>query len=187
MARLPDELSRFPREHLTPTTLVTLVRPLEADSCAGTGNLKAHVTDERTPMVHASPGRPRRRFYLTTIMLVLVAAFAAAGTALAASNSLRVKVTKKQLAFTGTAAAASDSVEVHFDPNKCATSYARETKRMKVAFTDFQVRRARHFTFTLKLPIPAPQGDKPGHHACAYLLHVSGASIKPVASASAKY
>ena len=117
----------------------------------------------------------------------LVAAFAAAGTALAASNSLRVKVTKKQLAFTGTAAAASDSVEVHFDPNKCATSYARETKRKRVAFTDFQVRRARHFTFTVKVPIPAPQGDKPGHHACAYLLHVSGASIKPVASASAKY
>ena len=88
---------------------------------------------------------------------------------------------------TGTAAAASDSVEVHFDPNKCAASYARETKRKRVAFTDFQVRRARHFTFTVKLPIPAPQGDKPGHHACAYLLHVSGASIKPVASASATY
>ncbi len=138
-------------------------------------------------MVDASRGRPRRRFYLTSSVLVLVAMVAAAGTALAASNTLRVKVTKKQLAFTGTAAAASDSVEVHFDPNKCATSYAKETKRKKVGFTDFQVHRAGHFTFTLKLPIPAPQGDKPGHHACAYLLHASGAHVKVVASASGKY
>jgi hypothetical protein len=106
-------------------------------------------------MVHASRGRPGRRFYLTSIMLVLVAAFAAAGTALAASNSLRVKVTKKQLAFTGTAAAASDSVEVHFDPNKCAASYARETKRKRVASTDFQVRTARHFHVQGQAPDPA--------------------------------
>ena len=138
-------------------------------------------------MVHAPRGRPRRRFYLTSIMLVLVTAFAAAGTALAASNTLRVKVSKKQLAFTGTAAAASDAVEVHFDPNKCATSYGKENKRKGVTFTDFQVHRAGQFTFTVKLPVPPPQGDKPGHHACAYLLHVSGANIKPVASTSAKY
>ncbi len=120
-------------------------------------------------------------------MLVLVVAFAAAGTALAASNSLKVKVTKHQLAFTGTAAAASDSVEVHFDPDKCAKTYAKESKRKRVAFTDFRVPRAGHFRFTVKRPIPAPQGDKPGHHACAYLLHVSGGNLKPVASATGKY
>jgi hypothetical protein len=124
---------------------------------------------------------------VVSFVLVVLTAGVATGTALAASNSLAVKVTKRQITFTGTAAAATDAVEIHFDPKRCATTYAREAKRTKIAFTDFQVHKAGRFRFTIKLPIPPPSGDKPGHHACAYLLKVSGTSIKPVAAASARY
>jgi hypothetical protein len=123
----------------------------------------------------------------TTAVLVALVALALAAAAVAASNSIHVKVTKKQLAFVGTAAATGDSVQVNFDPHKCAAGYSKESKRTKVAFTDFKTTGAGPFKFTLKLPIPAPSGDKPGRYACTYLLAVNGDNIAQVASASAKY
>ncbi len=129
----------------------------------------------------------RRHPLATTVVLGLLVAFAVAASAAAASNSIHVTVTKKQLAFIGTAATAGDSVQVNFDPHKCAASYSAESKRTKVAFTDFRTNGAGHFRFTIKLPIPSPSGDKPGHYACAYLLEVVSDNVKPVASASGKY
>lgn len=134
---------------------------------------------------HRRPPRHRRSAAIS--LPVLLAVLAAAATAAAASNSVHVTATKKQLVITGTAATAGDSVQVNFDPNKCAASYAQETKRTKVAFTDFQAKAAGHFKFTIKLPIPPPSGDKPGHYACTYLLETQNDNIKPVASTSAKY
>lgn len=122
-----------------------------------------------------------------TIALVLLVVLALAASAAAASNGIHVTATKKQLSITGTAAASGDSVQVNFDPHKCAASYSAETKRAKVAFTDFQAKGAGHFKFTIKLPIPPPSGDKPGRYACAYLLEIVGDNVKPVASTSAKY
>jgi hypothetical protein len=98
-----------------------------------------------------------------------------------------VTVTKKQIAITGTAATAGDSVQVNFDPHKCAASYSVESRRPDVAFTDFQASGPGHFKFTIKLPIPPPSGDKPGHYACAYLLEIENDNIKPIASTSGKY
>jgi hypothetical protein len=129
----------------------------------------------------------RRHPLITTIALGLLIALALATAALAASNSVHVSATKKQLSISGSAAASGDSVQVNFDPNKCAASYSAETKRTKVGFTDFQTKGAGHFKFTLRLPIPPPSGDKPGHYACTYLLEIVGQNIKPVASTSAKY
>jgi hypothetical protein len=130
----------------------------------------------------------RRHPLANTVALALLVALALAASAFAASNSIHVSATKKQLSITGTAAAAGDSVQVNFDPNKCAASYSAETKRTKVAFTDFQAKGAGHFKFKLHLPIPSPSGDKPGRYACAYLLEIiGGQTIKPVASTSAKY
>lgn len=123
----------------------------------------------------------------TTVVLALLALLAVATSAAGASNSIHVKVTKKQIAITGTAATAGDSIQVNFDPHKCATSYSLESRRTKVAFTDFQARHAGHFKFTLKLPIPAPAGGKPGHYACAYLLEIENNNVKPVASTNGEY
>ncbi len=125
----------------------------------------------------------------TTVVLGLLVALAVAASAVAASNSIHVTVTKKQIAITGAAATGGDSVQVNFDPHKCAASYSLESKRADVAFTDFQASGAGHFKFTIKLPIPPPSGDKPGHYACAYLVEIvdNGTNIKPVASASGKY
>jgi hypothetical protein len=132
--------------------------------------------------------RARRRHPLaTTVALGLLVALALVASAAAASNSIHVSATKKQMTITGTAATTGDSVQVNFDPHKCAAGYSAETKRTKVAFTDFQAHSAGHFKFTLKLPIPAPAGGKPGRFACAYLLEVVSDNIKPVASTSAKY
>ena len=129
----------------------------------------------------------RRHPFATTTALGLLIALALATAALAASNSVHVSATKKQLSISGSAAASGDSVQVNFDPNKCAASYSAEIKRTKVGFTDFQTKGAGHFKFTLRLPIPPPSGDKPGHYACTYLLEIVGQNIKPVASTSAKY
>ncbi|HXB64195.1 MAG TPA: hypothetical protein VNV42_04885 [Solirubrobacteraceae bacterium] len=129
----------------------------------------------------------RRRPLLTTAVLGVLVALALVAAAVAASNSIHVKVTKKQLAFAGTAAATGDSVQVNFDPHKCAANYSKESKRHKVAFTSFKTTGAGPFEFTIKLPVPAPAGDKPGRYACAYLLAINGDNIAPVASASAKY
>jgi hypothetical protein len=129
----------------------------------------------------------RRHPIATTFVLGLLVALAVAASAAAASNSIRVTVTKKQIAITGTAATTGDSVQVNFDPHKCASSYTLESKRANVAFTDFQASGAGHFKFTIKLPIPPPSGDKPGHYACTYLLEVENDNVKPVASTSGKY
>lgn len=134
---------------------------------------------------HRRPWRCRP--LATTAVLGVLVALALAAVAVAASNGVHVKVTKKQLTFVGTAAAMGDSVQVNLDPNKCAASYSKESKRTKVAFTDFKTTGAGQFKFTLKLPIPPPTGDKPGRYACAYLLAINGDNIAPVASASAKY
>jgi hypothetical protein len=138
------------------------------------------------------PRMPRLRTYrshplATTVVLGLLVALAVAASAAAASNSIHVTATKKQITTTGTAATAGDSVQVNFDPHKCAASYSLESKRTNVAFTDFQASGAGHFKFTIKLPIPPPSGDKPGHYACAYLLEVQNDNVKPVASTSGKY
>lgn len=132
--------------------------------------------------------RTRRSHPLATaVVLGLLTVLALAASAGAASGSIHVTATKKQLAITGSAATAGDSVQVNFDPNKCAASYSLESKRTNVAFTDFRASGAGHFKFTIKLPIPPPSGDKPGHYACAYLLEVENDNVKPVASASGKY
>ncbi len=138
------------------------------------------------------PGISRLRAYrrsplATTVVLGLLVALTVAASAAAASNSIHVAVTKKQIAITGTAATTGDSVQVNFDPHKCAASYSAESKRTKVAFTDFQAHGAEHFKFTIKLPVPSPSGDKPGHYACAYLLEIVNDNVKPVASTSGKY
>jgi hypothetical protein len=70
-------------------------------------------------------------------VLVTVVQLLAAGSALAASNSVHVKSSKKQITISGVAATAGDSVQVNFDPHKCAASYAQEDKRQGVAFTAF--------------------------------------------------
>lgn len=129
----------------------------------------------------------RHHPFATTAVLALLFALAVAASAAAASNSIHVTATKKQLTIAGVAATTGDSVQVNFDPHKCAASYSAETKRTKVGFTDFQAHSAGHFKFTLKLPIPPPSGDKPGRYACAYLLEVVNDNVKPVASTSAKY
>jgi hypothetical protein len=128
-----------------------------------------------------------RRTAASTVALALTAALAIAGSAVAASNSVHVKATKKQLTFTGTAATRNGALQVNFDPNRCAATYSAETRRKNVAFTDFPIRRRGHFKFKIKLPVPPPQGGKPGHHACAYLLKINGSTVKQAASASAKY
>lgn len=138
------------------------------------------------------PGISRLRTYRShplapTVVLGLLVALSAIASAAAASNSIHVTVTKKQIAITGTAATAGDSVQVNFDPHKCAASYSLESKRANVAFTDFQTSSAGHFKFTIKLPIPPPSGEKPGHYACAYLLEVENDNVKPVAWTSGKY
>lgn len=138
---------------------------------------------------HRRKGRCRP--LVTTAVLGLLVALALAlalvAAAAAASNSIHAKTTKKQIAIVGTAAAAGDSVQVNFDPHKCAAGYSQESRRGKVAFTDFKATGAGHFKFTIKLPIPPPSGDKPGHYACAYLLEIKNSNVAPVASASAKY
>jgi hypothetical protein len=48
-------------------------------------------------------------------VLVTVVQLLAAGSALAASNSVHVKSSKKQIAISGVAATAGDSVQVNFD------------------------------------------------------------------------
>ena len=140
------------------------------------------------------PGRlplktPRRRLPATALALALLVTLAVTATAVAASNSIHVSATKKRITVTGTATTAGDSVQINFDPHKCAASYAAEIKRAKVPFTDFAHQKSGHFKVTVNLPIHLPSGDKPGHHACTYLLKIvdSGANIKPVASASGKY
>ncbi|HEY4830060.1 MAG TPA: hypothetical protein VIH85_25070 [Solirubrobacteraceae bacterium] len=131
----------------------------------------------------------RRRPLVTAAGLALLISLAVTASAIAASNSVKVATTKKKITITGIAATAPESVQVNFDPHKCAASYSRETKRSKVAFTDFQVHTVGHFTFRIKLPVPAPSGDKAGHYACTYLLEIvdNGTNVKPVASASSKY
>jgi hypothetical protein len=129
----------------------------------------------------------RRHSVASTVALALTVALAIAGSAVAASNSIHVKATKKQLTFTGSAATRNETLQVNFDPNRCAATYSAETRRKHVAFTDFPTRHTGHFKFKVKLPIPPPQGGRPGHHACAYLLKVNGNTVKQVASASAKY
>jgi hypothetical protein len=133
------------------------------------------------------PRAYRRHPLATTVVLGLLVVLAVAASAAAASNSIHVTATKKQLTITGTATTTGDSVKVNFDPHKCAASYSAESKRTKVAFTDFQAHSAGHFKFTIKLPIPPPSGEKPGHYACAYLLEIVSDNIKPVTSTSAKY
>lgn len=134
-----------------------------------------------------SPLLTRRRRLAMVLLLGLLAALASVASAFAASNSVHVTATKKQIEITGVAAATGDSVQVNFDPHKCAASYALELKRPKVAFTDFQAKGAGHFKFTIKLPIAPPTGGKPVRFACAYLLEVVNDNVKPVASTSAKY
>ncbi len=129
----------------------------------------------------------RCRPLATTAVLGLLVALALSAAAVAASNGIHVKTTKKQIAIVGAAAVAGDSVQVNFDPHKCAASYSKESQRSKVAFTDFKTTGAGRFKFTVKLPIPPPSGDKPGRYACAYLLEIKNNNIAPVASASAKY
>lgn len=131
----------------------------------------------------------RRRPLMTAVALALFISLAATASAIAASNGVKVATTKKKITITGTAATVPESVQVNFDPRKCAASYAKETKRGGVAFTDFQIHGAGHFTFKIKLPVPTPSGDKAGHYACTYLLEIvdNGTNVKPVASASAKY
>ena len=131
----------------------------------------------------------RRRPFATAIALALLVSLAVTATAIAASNSIKVSATKKKITITGTAVNADDSVQVSFDPHKCAATFAKESKRTKVAFTDFVHLNAGHFKETIRLPIPAPSGERPGHYACTYLVEIidNGTNIKPVAFASGKY
>jgi hypothetical protein len=141
-------------------------------------------------LMRGIPQAPMRHGHrhVTLLALGLLAALTMAGSAVAASNGIHIKTTKKQITITGTAAASGDSVQVNFDPHKCAASYSQEDKRTGVAFTSFDRLSAGRFKETIKLPIAEPTGDKPAHYACAYLLEiVKGTTIKPVASASRKY
>jgi hypothetical protein len=135
------------------------------------------------------PNARRRRSLVATVALALLATLAVAASAVAASNSVKVHATKKKLTITGTAVNSDDSVQVNFDPHKCAATFAKENKRKKVAFTDFAHLNAGHFKETIRLPIPAPSGGKPGHYACTYLIKLTDNDTKfvVVASTSGKY
>lgn len=120
---------------------------------------------------------------LVVVAIVLLGALVTAGLASAASGSVHVTVTQKAITISGSRSAAAQVVQITYDPKRCA-AYGTESRR-NVQFSDFRSTKPGSFKdtifrSTLHLAKPKPR------YVCAYLLDLTGASIRSVASASAK-